>query len=60
VLPPPLALAEAGTLVVARVSEGTATAGIVVASIVVPLAILGVVSYFFWRASRRDRQQNPR
>ncbi|HEX3456164.1 MAG TPA: hypothetical protein VHS03_16195 [Gaiellaceae bacterium] len=56
---PSLVLARAGIFVVARVSEGAATAGILVASIVVPLTILGVVSWFFWRSSNRDRRQNP-
>jgi uncharacterized paraquat-inducible protein A len=45
--------------VLARVSEGSATAGILVFSIVVPVTILGVVSWFFWRASARDRRRNP-
>jgi uncharacterized paraquat-inducible protein A len=45
--------------VLARVSEGSATAGILLASIVVPVTILGVVSWFFWRASARDRRRNP-
>jgi hypothetical protein len=53
------AVARAGSLVLARVSEGSATAGILIASIVVPVTILGVVSWFFWRASKRDREQNP-
>jgi hypothetical protein len=46
-------------LLVASVSEASATEGIVVASIVVPLLILAVVSWFFWRASNRDRRENP-
>jgi hypothetical protein len=45
-------------VLVFRVSEASATAGIIVASIVVPLAILGVVAWFFWRASHRDRREN--
>ena len=44
--------------VLARVSEGSATAGILVVSIVLPVTILGVVGWFFWRASRRDRELN--
>jgi uncharacterized paraquat-inducible protein A len=43
---------------VLSVSEASATAGIIVASIVVPLVILGVVAWFFWRASNRDRKEN--
>ena len=46
-------------LLVASVSEASATEGIVVASIVVPLLILAVVSWFFWRASNRNRRENP-
>ncbi len=45
-------------MLVFRVSEAAATAGIIVASIVVPLVILGVVGWFFWRASHRDRKEN--
>ena len=45
-------------VLVFRVSEASATAGIIVASIVVPLVILGVVGWFFWRASHRDRKRN--
>ena len=41
-----------------RISQASATVGIVVASIVVPLVILVVVGWFFWRASRRDRSEN--
>jgi hypothetical protein len=41
------------------ISEAAATDGIIVASIVVPLLILAVVSWFFWRASARDRRENP-
>ena len=40
------------------VSEASATEVIIVASIVVPLAMLGIVSWFFWRASQRDRRAN--
>jgi uncharacterized paraquat-inducible protein A len=43
---------------VLSVSEASATAGIIVASIVVPLVILGVVAWFFWRSSNRDRKEN--
>jgi hypothetical protein len=45
-------------VLVFRVSEAAATAGIIVASIVVPLVILGVVGWFFWRSSNRDRKEN--
>jgi hypothetical protein len=45
-------------VLVFRVSEASATAGIIVASIVVPLAILGVVAWFFWQSSNRDRREN--
>jgi uncharacterized paraquat-inducible protein A len=45
-------------VLVFRVSEAAATAGIIVASIVVPLVILGVVGWLFWRASDRDRREN--
>ena len=45
-------------MLVFRVSEAAATAGIIVASIVVPLVILGVVGWFFWRSSNRDRKEN--
>jgi uncharacterized membrane-anchored protein len=47
-----------GSVLVLSVSEASATAGIIVASIVVPLLILGVVAWFFWRASNRDRKEN--
>ena len=46
-------------MVVFRVSEASATAGIIVASIVVPIVILAVVGWFFWRASNRDRRESP-
>jgi uncharacterized paraquat-inducible protein A len=45
-------------VLVFRVSEASATEVIIVASIVVPLAMLGIVSWFFWRASQRDRRAN--
>jgi uncharacterized paraquat-inducible protein A len=45
-------------MVLFRISEGSATAGILVASIVVPLTVLVIVSWFFWRASRRDQREN--
>ena len=48
-----------GVVVLARVSEASATEGIIVASIVVPLMILAAVSWFFWRASARDKRANP-
>ncbi len=43
----------------ARISEASATEGIIVASIVVPLVILTVVGWLFWRASARDKRDNP-
>jgi hypothetical protein len=47
-------------LVLARVSEASATEGVIVASIVVPILILAVVGWFFWRASNRDRRTDAR
>jgi hypothetical protein len=40
------------------VSEASATSGVILASIVVPLVILAIVGWFFWRASHRDRRKN--
>jgi len=45
-------------VLVLRVSEASATEAIIVASIIVPLVMLGIVSWFFWRASQRDRRAN--
>jgi hypothetical protein len=50
----------AAGFVLARVSEASATEGVIVASIVVPVLILAVVGWFFWRASNRDRRTNTR
>jgi len=47
------------SMLVFRISEASATAGIIVASIVVPLVILAVVAWLFWRASNRDRRESP-
>jgi membrane protein DedA with SNARE-associated domain len=48
----------AAGFVLARVSEASATEGVIVASIVVPVLILAIVGWFFWRASNRDRKTN--
>lgn len=45
-------------MLVLRVSEASATAGVILASIVVPLVILATVGWLFWRASQRDRKEN--
>ena len=39
---------------------GGAVEAVVLASIIVPLAVLGVVCWIFWKAAKRDRNESGR
>jgi uncharacterized paraquat-inducible protein A len=44
--------------VLAAAGDGAIEA-VIMASIVVPLTVLGIVCWIFWKAAKRDREASP-